>query len=467
MSRIDNDESLFQFDPYEGLNTTISAATCLHPQGRSAEDRPDMSHNIQEAVGQVVELMEDNIGKGKGVSKPMPIPSNLPIENDPHDLFDMSPSGSTLVSSYHDHRSLSSPLTPSSLDFHLDTLDLTWESSKLEDLELPNLSGLTIADTGAGSSFEKGKGKERDPPPSLPPLTFSPTEFGYNSMHWPLSAGLPSTPGPSSFGSASASPPTGHPTSSPASLDQHETPLEPPNNTPILRRIPSRRRSFSNVSVRSTHSLAARSMSRIKVKLGQSNNIPSNLARKLLFKRHSSSPPPALPINEHIDAHILDYDLASAEKSSYFIPWHADVQLKHQALTSSSSGGVLEFQPLSNHLISLRSKGRSNSSPLPFSALDLVTATSNDICTPIPLVVHNYFDDVLPKELRLQVLLSLVAIHEQDHLRRKSAGLWTVGKATGSKNKWVGRSKGVRELVKLSRVSFCSSRFTHALISTR
>ncbi|THV06593.1 RNI-like protein, partial [Dendrothele bispora CBS 962.96] len=102
---------------------------------------------------------------------------------------------------------------------------------------------------------------------------------------------------------------------------------------------------------------------------------------------------------------------------------------------------------------SLKLKGRSNSSPLPLSALDFIPVSEDDVFVPIPFVVRNYFDEMLPRELQLQVFSALIALHERDHLRTIARGSWTVIKASSSKNRWVGKERGVRELVKLSRVS--------------
>ncbi|KAF9486500.1 RNI-like protein, partial [Pholiota conissans] len=102
---------------------------------------------------------------------------------------------------------------------------------------------------------------------------------------------------------------------------------------------------------------------------------------------------------------------------------------------------------------SLKGKGRSKSSPYPISALDFVPITSSDIFQPLPIVVVNYFDLVLPKELRLRILTALVELHEQEHARAIAEGRLTMAKATSSRGRWVGRDKGIRELFKLSRVS--------------
>jgi hypothetical protein len=64
------------------------------------------------------------------------------------------------------------------------------------------------------------------------------------------------------------------------------------------------------------------------------------------------------------------------------------------------------------------------------------------------------FDGMLPRELRLRIFGFLVQIYEEDHARRVREGRWTANKA--SKHKWVGRNQGVRELVRLTRVSIRS-----------
>ncbi|KAF8963844.1 RNI-like protein [Flammula alnicola] len=101
----------------------------------------------------------------------------------------------------------------------------------------------------------------------------------------------------------------------------------------------------------------------------------------------------------------------------------------------------------------LKGKARSKSSPYPISALDYVPVASSDIFQPLPIVVLNYFDLILPKELRLHILRALVDLHEQDYSRSIREGRLTMARATSSKGRWVGRDKGVRELFKLSRVS--------------
>ncbi|EIW87138.1 RNI-like protein [Coniophora puteana RWD-64-598 SS2] len=103
--------------------------------------------------------------------------------------------------------------------------------------------------------------------------------------------------------------------------------------------------------------------------------------------------------------------------------------------------------------VSLKGKGRSHSAPITPSVFDIIPATDLDTFAPLPFVILNLFDECLPRELRLQVLSSLVTLHEADHELMKREGRWTVSKAATSRYKWVGRDRGTRELVKFSRVS--------------
>lgn len=76
------------------------------------------------------------------------------------------------------------------------------------------------------------------------------------------------------------------------------------------------------------------------------------------------------------------------------------------------------------------------------------------------------FDELLPREVKLTIFAWVVWIHEMDHERLVNAGpdgvtaktrsgsvKWTAHKAGLGRNKWVGRDRGIRELIKLGRVS--------------
>ncbi|TFY82856.1 hypothetical protein EWM64_g1162 [Hericium alpestre] len=320
------------------------------------------------------------------------------------------------------------------------------------------------------SSTDKGKG--RDLPPSLPPLSFSPTQFNYDEFY--RSPSIASfEPGPSSVGSAYTSTFFGrnfHEIDGAA----HGATTGQEGAVPIITRIPSRRRSLSNLTIHSTHSLAARSMSRIKVKLGSPKS-PRELARKLFSRRVSSLESPSTPSSSQYSSAEgtpdLDFD-AMDSRGSCFMPWKRDSKRRSREVSVSAPFPNLDmdriiredapaspYYPVYRHNgpaegALLKGKGRSNSDPFPLpSAFDVVPPSTADVFTPLPSTrVRDYFGELLPRELQLQVLGRLVQVHEEDHARRMSDGRWTALKAASSKKKWVGREQGVRELVRLSRV---------------
>ena len=107
----------------------------------------------------------------------------------------------------------------------------------------------------------------------------------------------------------------------------------------------------------------------------------------------------------------------------------------------------------------LRAKGRSHSSPFPKSVFDVVPQVElGDGIMSLPIYARNLFDEMLPRELRVRVFSALISLHEADLEEQKSSGKWSVLAASSSKNRWVGRSRAMRELVKLSRVGILDSR---------
>ncbi|KAJ7134994.1 hypothetical protein C8R43DRAFT_894542 [Mycena crocata] len=345
--------------------------------------------------------------KGKGVSRPMPIPSAP--STDPHDLFDVS--GASSGAHFYSFASPSSSKEedPSSFSSHLSTVC----ASPIDSVEQPSTS------TGHDDPAGKGKGKEKEQPPTLPPLTFSPTEFGYGHANWPSPPVLDVVAGPSSYSSHAAATPSSYSSLAPLDLISVPAPPTPVMSAPtVVARPLSRRRSLPSL----TTAPNAKSKFRIKVN-------SSTLARKLLFRKYDGDACPTPP-SSPTDGRAFDLGVGSC-----FAPWRNDSTL------------ALEYQSMPSF------KTRSNSSPFPVSALDIIPTTTSDVFTAIPLVVLNYFDDVLPRELRVHILLSLIAVHEADHARAVRDGHWTVNKATSSRNKWVGRDKALRELVRFSRVS--------------
>jgi len=133
----------------------------------------------------------------------------------------------------------------------------------------------------------------------------------------------------------------------------------------------------------------------------------------------------------------------------YTLPRSPELNLPIHQLPNSTNG---DFVLKSSVRALYRSKGRSKSSPFPLSALDFVPASDADVIQPLPLVISNYFDLALPKELRIRVLQALLHLHEDEHCRQVEEGRISFAKATSSRGRWVGRDKGIRELFKLTRV---------------
>ncbi|KAJ7044974.1 hypothetical protein C8F04DRAFT_1026228 [Mycena alexandri] len=391
--------------------------------------------------------------KGKGVSRPMPIPPAYTA--DPHDMFDLA--GGTSSRTDHDffsfssHFSPSSPIacgsaedssaegsswkgkgttpigSPTSMPDPHEVFDMSKASSNHAFLSFsshfsPSLIdsiGQPLTSMEHDDSSSKGKGKEREQPPTLPPLTFSPTEFGYAHTNWHSPAGLDVAAGtPSSTSPATAGPSS---YSSLAPLDLISVPVPP---APVLSLPPAAPRPLSRRRSLPSLTSAPNTKSKFRIKVNS-----STLARRLLFRKYDDDACPTPP-SSPTDGRTFDLGAGSC-----FAPWRNDSAL------------ALEYESMPTL------KGRSNSSPFPMCALDLIPASSADVFEPIPLFVPNYFDNVLPRELRVHVLLALIAVHEADHARTVRDGHWTVAKASSSRNKWVGRDKALRELVRFSRVS--------------
>ena len=138
----------------------------------------------------------------------------------------------------------------------------------------------------------------------------------------------------------------------------------------------------------------------------------------------------------------------------------------------------------------LKAKGRSYSSPFPLpasgpiSALDIISTPELDVFEPLRFDLDSgaesedsrgeekgekkgaLFDELLPREIKLTIFAWVVWVHELDHERLVDAGpdgvtaktksgsiKWSAHKAGMARNKWVGRDRGIRELIKLGRVS--------------
>ncbi|KAF5352703.1 hypothetical protein D9756_005857 [Leucocoprinus leucothites] len=380
----------------------------------------------------------DQGSKGKAANQPQPVPIRPASTH--HDFFDItaSPAASSSLSSFHN------------------------PSSSLDDVDL------TTVDTDEmrfSFSSVPSKGKQKDVPPTLPPLSFSDMGFGNEQSPW-SSFGSVSPPGPSSYGSASS------PVRDIASVTSAEevaapTSMEPSSVDGVFsgtstRHMPSRCHSLSNLSLRHTPSLASLTMSKIRVKLGPST-AQGNLARKLLMGKHGDTTPDSGASSETTSlAAGVAGPVSSLGLDPSVAPWYA-APLQYDLETAippsfirPRAGTETKVQKRPS-LLMLRTKGRSKSTPVPFSALDFVAATATDIFKPLPLLRRNYIDQILPKELQLHILKFFVHLFQDDHVKAVAEGRWTISKAISSRNQLVGRDRGIRELFKLARVQVSHS----------
>ncbi|KAG6868566.1 hypothetical protein C0993_001013 [Termitomyces sp. T159_Od127] len=373
------------------------------------------------------------VGKGKGVTRTFPIPVPMVV---PSDLFDMHSSSLPSTSRGSNQSSgLLLPLIPSYYDQH----EFYSDAQQQQD------SPIIHKDVGSASmELSPSKGKERESPPVLPPLAFSPTDLCITSTS-PLS----SSPS-SGISYTSSTLPLTRLTGKIGS--QEPSSSREPNAHTLLSTDPTvnRPRSLSSVSSRSSRS---RSLSQLRSRLASSpssHNL-ANLACNFVVKKpvenfhpnYASSHSPGAYDESNSPSSLWRRRFKVDELDNTF-PILSGLQLHDNHSKSSES--------LFDHTI-LKRKGRSYSSQFPPSALDIVPSSVSDVLIPIPLVVKNYFDEILPHELRLHIFATLVNLHETDHLRATMQGRWSVSKASSSRNRWVGRNGGVRELVKLSRVS--------------
>lgn len=406
-----------------------------------------------------------NDSKGKAVSRSIPIQARLAMSEESEDLFAMSPDepSSPVLRPAADDQ-LADPFDFFSFqpvsarragDGHED--EVFFENSQ------PASPAADDGEREGQSTPFVGKGKGRDiGPPILPPLSFTPMEVGYGRIHWPSPAS-PSFAGPSSYGSMfsaagteqvvarEATPPTPNTTVTFGGALESATsaPVSPaPTPTPRLAR------SMSNLSARSARSLSTK----IKDKFNAPKS-PATLAKKLLSrKRDGRETPSSESVGEEPECTSILASAVTANVSRIsdqpslprtpifdlevgpFLPTHSPIPVAYR----SSRDAFL-----------LKSKSRSYSSPFPVtsSILDVVPPSTADLFVPIQIAPVSHFDDRLPRELKLLVFASLVQSHEDDHERALREGKWTVLKASSSKHRWVGKDKGVRELVRLGRVS--------------
>ncbi len=467
---IDNDDPFVLLDPYESLTGSPrlkeSVREPQHPLSDSHSFPPSPSSSAlvlpldwyYDPLPPPKHMADDassSPSKGKGVSQPSYIQGgdSTDIQVNAFQIVGSSSSTGNLspVLAWPDPSPSPSIVDPSPIqlaNYHDLAINLNI-AADLYDLE-------NVDESSAYSA--KGKGRER--PPVLPPLELTSPSLDYIDAQWASSMSpvsmSPQTAGPSSYGSGFASigesaRGTSHDVTPPVSPEA-STPLEP---------VPNRRRSLSNVSIRSTRSLSSLPINRLKVKLATSKG-PGHIARKLLFKRRQNIPTPGS--SSATTPAPIDPGLHGS--NNCFLPWTRDLKSCTSPpqgtlvdIDVDLSGGIPPISPLyrlgpvSGSAV-LRAKGRSYSSPFPLtsSPLDLVPITPTELLRPIPVVnVPNYFDDCLPRELRILVLAALVDLHEAEHRRTVASGKWTAFRAGLPRNRHVGAEKDTRELLKLSR----------------
>ncbi|KAF5375287.1 hypothetical protein D9758_000544 [Tetrapyrgos nigripes] len=409
------EEAFFQFDPFEPLSSSALPSSLRSVEPEAPYKAVTITHDdsISHSTYDMMHPRTDILGKGKAVSRPVPI---LIAQVDHTEFDDFgSPTWSASSSYHNDPGTPGISSTPSSPSFTLGSFSSVWQAS-----ETASVDGFTDA---AERSSGKGKGRDTDVP-SIPPLTFSPSGFE------------PMQSGESSISYTHASPSSNAPFHEPLVSSSTGISASPTLRSP-MRPAPSRRHSYT---ASPTHTKRHSITSRFKGKLTSSNKLPGDIARRLLSRKLASPPRvagaiAASPSIGH-QPPILD---------PFPVSFHEELSPSQDFLSASDDAVFAQTF--------LKAKGRSNSSPLPLSALDFIPSSSEDVFVPVPLVFRNYFDELLPREIQLQVLTSLVALHEGEHLRQLCRGSWTVMKAASSRNRWVGKEKAVCELVKLSRVS--------------
>ena len=387
--------------------------------------------------------------KGKGPSVPVEIPSGGRLHDSQTDLFSMSLDDASFPGSSHTALSPPPTIQPELMST---LLDLTCSHDDLDDdTDVPHLG--------------KGKARDRDEdiPPTLPPLTFPPMTFDI----CPSPSLIPGS-GPSSYDSLC------HPRLEHESYSR--SPAVAGTSAPlnVASRLPHaslRTRSFSNSPSHYLGYPIASSSAQIRVEIGPSRGL-DELSHKFSISSPDRSQTRSLPSSPEVGMRI-PINVDAVDAGGCLAPWKREFKSRLKDKSRSGSHPYIVFDRVGEKATNAlpdgypvdlvtrpaaevqphKANGRSYSDPFPFpSAFDIVSSDATDTFVPIPIVVPpNLFDGMLPRELRLRIFGLLVGIHEEDHERRVREGRWTAIKA--SKHKWVGRDQGIRELMRLSRVS--------------
>ncbi|KAF8807936.1 RNI-like protein [Phlegmacium glaucopus] len=465
---IDTDEALFQFDPYDGLASgATSPSMQLKPESESvAQDiAPPMSSHDESSTSGELDLgleilVQPTIAKGKERTKPMAIRASSIV----YDLFDSSsPPSVASISSFRAYTSSSSStaFSPSSFSFSSPGFDDNRYGQRSPSVESMEQLDTSDIESSSLDSPPSSKGKEREGFPFLPPLTFSLIQL--NPDH-----GVLPTPCQSPYDRVYSPPPRNdsHPALSDSAnqflpsvslTEPSSSEFKPQDPQEVTMHTVSRSQSFSNLSHQISVPPAASSILDRPLTTGPSRT-PSNLS--LIFEKRDSDLSTSKSSDKPIEAStptltsvINNVESGDCSATSWY------------TVSRPCGSPIIHTQPsaipsLPEHLLLksstrmlLKGKSRSKSSPYPLSALDLVPITATDIFQPFPIVIQNYFDFWLPRELRLHIFRVLIHVHERDYIRSVNSGRLTAAKASSSRSRWVGRDKGIRELFKLSRVS--------------
>lgn len=381
--------------------------------------------------------------KGKGPSIPVEIPSGGRLHDTQTDLFSISLDDASFPSSSHTVLSPPPTIQPELMST---LLDLTCSHDDLDDdTDVPHLG--------------KGKARDRDGdiPPTLPPLTFPPMTFDI----CPSPSLIPGS-GPSSYDSLC------HPRLENESYSHSPAVVgtSAPLNVVTVPHASLRTRSLSNPpSLYFGYPIVTFS-AQTRVEIGPSSH-PDELSHRFSTSSPDRSQSRSLPSSPEVGMRI-PINVDAVDAGGCLAPWKREFKSRLRDKSRTGSHPYIVFDRLGENTdcrpISLvtrpaaevlphKANGRSYSDPFPFPrAFDVVSTDATETFVPIPIVVPpNLFDGMLPRELRLRIFGRLVGIHEEDHERRVREGRWTAIKA--SRHKWVGRDQGIRELMRLSRVS--------------
>ncbi|KIY73516.1 RNI-like protein [Cylindrobasidium torrendii FP15055 ss-10] len=391
---VDTHDSVFQFDVFEEPPTDLPPSVTTEPQASPATiDAANGASTMPPSSSQ-------SQAKGKGVSAPVSIPSTSMKTLDT--LRSAPPSPHLAPSHKHSNTTFTSQASSSSM---------------------------------AASEYlrnAKGKGKLPDSPPCLPPLPFSEQDTFdlYAHISWPSPSSFTESVGSSSTSFGSPLFAIGSLPSASVPPD-HLKPIDDASNGGIPG--PTRQRTVSDSSGRSLRT----------IRLGLGRN-PGNLSRKLLSSKGQGSS-------------AASYDVASVPTTSTFhTTFDSQASLRDVSYTYRFSDILDANLDGASWPAGPKGKQRSYSSPMPYSPLDVALRhASYDTHAPPPSpppVVYSPFDHI-PKEICIKMFASVLYLHEAEYLKAVDDGSWTTSRASSSKNRWVGRDKGIRELVKFSRVS--------------